>query len=618
MLEVIAINYNGIAPVLPISARLPAEGGTIGRDADNTVVLPDPLRVLSRRHLAVMREGNGDYRVSNISGSNPVLLNDRTLSPGEAHALDDGDRIGVGCYLLEVRKLPQGADPTPVAPSTIAPAIAADGAALNTTTVATVSGAAAPAERPPLAERDDVGLAADDALLRDLFGEAEQLLAEADLLLAKAPPDVDTLTDVDSILSASAVRRSIGDHPLTLPPGQGVELADLVGDSGHLLRGMDDADLAARLFEDPLMQGGNGLLEHNSVDPLKIFGGAAEEALDLFGERSGGLGGVGSHAINHRVELNTPFTLPVAPGAPVSAEGAVTGAEVRPVQACDAATALIPDDFALEDLLCAASPVVEGAPVTDDACAAGDVGPMPDVPATPDVAKVSDLSAALGSERDEAVPEDVAAMAQLPEGDEAAMLYEALLEGLGLERLPDRRALDAAFMRTLGSLLRTGVEGAVQLMLARATVKREVRANVTLIGPKRNNPLKFSPDGGVALMYLLGSGYPGFMKPEEAMQEAFADLYSHQLGVVSGMRSALDHVLEHFDPETISHNASAGGMIESLLSLGRKAKLWDAYGRYFENAREQAADRFHEFFGAAFVDAYEESARVPQRKREDQ
>lgn len=548
MLEVIAINYNGIAPVLPISARLPAEGGTIGRDADNTVVLPDPMRVLSRRHLAVIQETNGDYRVSNISGSHPVLLNGRTLSPGEAHALDDGDRIGVGCYLLEVRKRERGTEPV-------------------------LSGE----------------------------GTMEEMAADA-----------------DAILSSSAVRRSIGDHPLTMPVGQGIELADLVGDSGHLLRGMDSADLAARLFEDPLMQGGNGLLEYDSVDPLKIFGGAAEEALDLFGERSGEPGGVDSHAINHRVELNTPFTLPVVSGVPGSAEGPVTGADVRPVQACDAATALIPDDFALEDVLGAASPVVEGAPATVGACAGADAGAMPEVPATSDVAKVSDLSAALLPERDEAVFEDVASVAQLSGEDEAAVLYEALLEGLGLERLPDRRALDAAFMRTLGSLLRTGVEGAVQLMLARATVKREVRANLTLIGPKRNNPLKFSPDGGVALMYLLGSGYPGFMKPEEAMQEAFADLYSHQLGVVSGMRSALDHVLEHFDPETISHSASAGGVIESLLSLGRKAKLWDAYGRYFENAREQAADRFHEFFGAAFVDAYEESARVPQRKRENQ
>lgn len=614
MLEVIAINYNGIAPVLPISARLPAEGGTIGRGSDNTMVLPDPLRVLSRRHLEVVREGNGGYRVANISGSNPVLLNDRTLSPGEAHALDDGDRIGVGCYLLEVRKRPQGAAPVPAAQSAIAAATAEDDAVSNIATGTTVNGGAASAVRLPLAQRENVGVSADDALLRDLLGAA-------DLPPAEALPEADTLPDVDAILSACAVRRSIGDQPLTVPLGQGVELADLVGDSGHLLRDMDNADLTARLFDDPLMHGGNGLLEHDSVDPLKIFGGAAEEALDLFGERGGGPGGpggAGSHAINHRVELNTPFTLPVAPGMPVSAEDPVTGAEVRPVQACDAAMALIPDDFALEDLLGADGPVVEGAPATVDACAAADAGVMPDVSATADVAKVSEVSATLRPERGEAVREDTGAVAQRPGEDDAALLYEALLEGLGLERLPDRRTLDAAFMRTLGSLLRTGVEGAVQLMLARATVKREVRANVTLIGPKRNNPLKFSPDGGVALMYLLGSGYPGFMKPEEAMKEAFADLYSHQLGVVSGMRSALDHVLEHFDPETISHNASSGGVIESLLSLGRKAKLWDAYGRYFENAREQAADRFHEFFGAAFVDAYEESARVPQRKREDQ
>ena len=40
---------------------------------------------------------------------------------------------------------------------------------------------------------------------------------------------------------------------------------------------------------------------------------------------------------------------------------------------------------------------------------------------------------------------------------------------------------------------------------------------------------------------------------------------------------------------------------------GRKAKLWDAYGRYYQATRDEAEDRFQEFFGAAFLKAYEEA-----------
>jgi predicted component of type VI protein secretion system len=33
---------------------------------------------------------------------------------------------------------------------------------------------------------------------------------------------------------------------------------------------------------------------------------------------------------------------------------------------------------------------------------------------------------------------------------------------------------------------------------------------------------------------------PGFMTPAEAMEDAFQDLRAHQLGVVAGMKAAMD------------------------------------------------------------------------------
>lgn len=617
MLEIVAITYNGIEPVLPIAGRVPAEGGTIGRGDDNAVVLPDPMRVLSRRHLQVSRGADGAYRLANISASNPVLLNERVLHPGETRAFDNGDRIAVGCYVLGVRQWlsdvrSSGMDADVDDGCSEARAYnRADGEAAS---IAQLDETVIEWDESPAA-----GLTRDESPLRDLRGAtASQSVTTM--------PDADAWPDVDAILEIGT-RRSIEDHPLGSGSEQGITLADLVGDGGDLLRdhahGAETASLASALISDPLGRNAGSLLATSSLDPLTIFGGEADDALALFGEGGVGASAAGrSEAINHRVELNTPFVLPTAQGNsdpapslyPLPAhenrpgDSTVASNEAQPSEQAireagldasgcarrpDSRSPLIPEDFALEDLF---EPMLPGSapaaacPQSVERPCAESSAVTPPQPARP---------AAGAASPDERGADSV----------DPAALYEALLAGLQLDRLPDRRALDPAFMHTLGALLRIGVEGTVQMMVARATVKREVRANVTLIEPRRNNPLKFSPDGGVALMYLLGSGYPGFMEPEVALTEAFEDLYIHQLAMVSGMRSALDHVLRHFDPETISHGAGASGVVENLLSLGRKAKLWDAYGRHFEHAREQAEDRFHDFFGAAFVDAYEESAR---------
>ena len=95
MLQVVALTYNELAPVLPIGRCLPPEGGTIGRDSDNAVVLPDPMRLVSRRHLQVARESDGSYWLANISESNPALVNDSSLEPGSRRPLVVGDEVRV-------------------------------------------------------------------------------------------------------------------------------------------------------------------------------------------------------------------------------------------------------------------------------------------------------------------------------------------------------------------------------------------------------------------------------------------------------------------------------------------------------------------------------------------
>jgi type VI secretion system FHA domain protein len=168
------------------------------------------------------------------------------------------------------------------------------------------------------------------------------------------------------------------------------------------------------------------------------------------------------------------------------------------------------------------------------------------------------------------------------------------------------RQLGPDEMRLLGQLLREATQGTVELLLSRAALKREMRAEVTVIAARENNPMKFSPTPEVALQYLLGPQKPGFMAPAPAMRDAFNDLRAHQLGMMAGMRAALDGVLKRFDPAVLEGRiASKRSGLGGLLPGSRKAQLWELFQELYSQLSAEAADDFHQLFGKAFLAAYE-------------
>lgn len=75
-------------------------GGSIGRGTQNDWVLPDPARVISSNHAAIVPQDAGYSVVDN--STNGTLLNDRRLPQGIPQPLADGDRIAIGEYELTV------------------------------------------------------------------------------------------------------------------------------------------------------------------------------------------------------------------------------------------------------------------------------------------------------------------------------------------------------------------------------------------------------------------------------------------------------------------------------------------------------------------------------------
>ena len=196
--------------------------------------------------------------------------------------------------------------------------------------------------------------------------------------------------------------------------------------------------------------------------------------------------------------------------------------------------------------------------------------------------------------------------AAAPNADIAA-LTAALREGLGVHNLPpEALVLTPTLMRLLGRLVHESTRGTVDLLVARAALKREIRAEVTMIVTRENNPLKFSPSVEVALGHLLSPPARGFMESDKAMRDAYDDLRAHQFGFLAGMRAALEGILKRFDPATLEGKLTQKSLLSSILPGQRKAQMWEVFTQLYSQISSEASDDFHELFGKEFLRAYNE------------
>ncbi len=193
-------------------------------------------------------------------------------------------------------------------------------------------------------------------------------------------------------------------------------------------------------------------------------------------------------------------------------------------------------------------------------------------------------------------------------------LLRALLAGAGLKDVAIPGGLTPELMHQLGQLLQEATRGLVDLLAARASTKREVRADMTVIVAADNNPLKFAPNIEAALTHLLVPRGRGFMPPLRAVTDAYDDLRSHQLGFMAGMHSALAVILARFDPARLEKRLSEHSMVDSFLPSSRKAKLWDLFGQLYGEISKEAATDFQSLLGQEFLRTYREHvARLPDR-----
>jgi len=651
--EISVVSYQGKPPAEPASAVFGREGGSIGRGPANTLVLADPNRFVSRVQARVTFDGDR-LSITNASTANPLLVNDREVEAGAKAPLADGDELRVGLYVLRIRRIaPSAAHPSAgdeTQRSVLVPARPASAAHPAPAGVAAPSPAplmpTAPA--PGSTVPSPAGLAPLDPLLQ--FGDARgdpfaDLLPRANDVKVSAgaaplvpdlpraspplppdlprappplPPDIPRASprfpqdvpraapplvpDIARVAPAVApdISRSIPSSPR--PPSSpasvpgGAVVPDQVWDD---LARLSPQSILPPQPATPLPENFDAFAapsasSRNAADPLAEFAQSAValESLDKLDRPIDTLftDSVSAPARGDDIIPDPHAAVPDPLARETLDPMAIFGDDAARLRAEGDGAFKRSESDNVPELNAYFRPAEARAePVPSPAPAASVAAPSKSVAAPPSFASDMPTAHAAGDEQ----------------------LLREFLAGARIPNASLAGGLTPELMRRIGAMLAAAVQGTIELIATRAMLKREVKADVTMISTTRNNPLKFLPDAESALLQMFGSRIPGFMAPVEAMEDAFRDLRAHEVGMIAGMHAALSQVLQRFAPGELEKRLKPPGVLEGLLPNSREARLWQAFAEMYVDISREAQDDFQSLFGRAFLQAYEkEVARL--------
>jgi type VI secretion system FHA domain protein len=193
------------------------------------------------------------------------------------------------------------------------------------------------------------------------------------------------------------------------------------------------------------------------------------------------------------------------------------------------------------------------------------------------------------------------AASQAADGLDLAML----LRSAGLSE----GAISPEVSAQLGQVLRVVVEGLMEVLRARGEIKNEFRLQQTTFKPRENNPLKFSANVEDALHNLLVKRNEAYLDTPSAFEDAFADVRSHQLAMLAGMRAAFDFMLGRFSPEALRAQFDAKPGRKVSLGFGSGGRYWENFEEYYKELTKDADDCFRRLFGDQFARSYEEQLK---------
>lgn len=195
------------------------------------------------------------------------------------------------------------------------------------------------------------------------------------------------------------------------------------------------------------------------------------------------------------------------------------------------------------------------------------------------------------------------AMPENPQSTEVCLAE--LMRGLGLNTAEIQLANQPEFYHRLGAALRLSLQGMLDILRARASMKSEFRVMQTTIRTQENNPLKFSINVDEAIRNLFARRIPGFLSWDQAIQECFKDMSSHELALMAGTEGAVNAVLAQLNPEHFTSDEQQGRSLEKWIPVAKKAKSWDKYQEQYKKVNEELGHGSAKRFSEEFAEAYE-------------
>jgi FHA domain-containing protein len=646
------IEHAGRPVTVGPSALLAAPGGTIGRSPDNHLVLPDEQRQISRLQATVRFDEDGVAVLRNMSAVLPISVNGHTLAHEQEARVADGDRVAIGSYVLEAASAQRAAPvaaavqppppPSPPPLQSMQPPMAAPMSASPIDALLPSSGAsdvfsdlfgegalpigdtqptvAMPPPRqatpvPPPMQPPAFAPAPRESFAAPLQPSAPPPAPQPKVSPTLASSQIPSAADWDAIL-ANAPRR-VDSTPAPMPDPMAHEpfelpsqarrnpvdpLAELNPDAANdmsdmaLKRGVDPLSFFAadESAHSPLTDPRPTALTH--TDPM--LPGDTHPALDLLQNNRPAVQGY-SHS-NHTREVAAQFRPPTPVAMPVPAPAPAPVPAVEPVKVEAPPPPPPPPPPAPAPPPPPPPPPPAPPPVVQES------PPEPPPVAVPPVVAEPAATPVAAATQPTAAP-----------SSSSEALFKAFLEGAGVPEVAGQQPLDIEAMQRLGRIMRAFTDGTIELLSSRAMLKREVRAEITMIVDEENNPFKILPNGRAVLMQMFGARMPGFLPPEAAVHDALGDLQSHQLGMVAGMRAALLTLLKRFDPAALSRETPHDGSLgEKLLPGGREARLWRELQQLHTETTAAVEDDFQAVFGRAFQQAYDkEMERLKEARR---
>jgi type VI secretion system protein len=595
-------SYHRLLPEQTAQMSLEEGGLTIGRDPSCDWVILDPERVVSKAHCRIELSGNA-YVLTDTS-SNGVFLGDRQdpLGNGNAVILKDGDLIRISDYEIQVNlrgatQVPVGeaqAEPSGLVPGEIQP--------LPSLAGAPAPGAPEPIPEPPVPPPDTRSplLAPQEPLAAAPIAETSGLIPDDwdDLDSGSVGSHSDHIAPQDEVFQ---VPDPVAEIPAdwTAEEEAALELPADELEPAH--EAVPQVTPAADLPEPP------GLLDVPAPPPIETEGAVSPVETE----------GLALPPIESEVAAPPVETEGLAP-PPIETEGAAPPVETEGLAPPPLEAEIPPPPLEAEFPVPPLETEVSVPPLLETEVPP----PLPletEVPAPPPLeTEIPVLPPIVPEAPEPLLAKDAPVIGETVGGERAGGgdALDAFLAGAGVAPIPLTEQERRELMGVLGAVFREVVQGLVEVLAARTSIKSEFRLSQTTIRPTENNPLKFSLSVDDALLALITKRGQGYLEPVDAVREAFDDIKAHQVAFIAGMQMALTDMLQRFDPKVLEERLEGQSGVGGLLG-SKKAKHWDAFTLLYETMTSEAEDDFQDLFGREFARAYEEQVQKLRAAKTD-